>query len=726
LLSGRFQQFLISALLAATVLVVYAPVTGYDFIRLDDAGYVRANEHINGGFSLAGLQWILKNPVGGNWHPVTMLSHMADCQLYGLYAGGHHLTNVLLHVANTVLLFLVLLEVAGERKPSNLPLQGSGKLSKPNSRHQSGNALPHPLSTINCFWQCAFAAALFGLHPLRVESVAWISERKDVLSGFFFMLTIWTYARFARESKAQSASSQEPGRPGSRKAKFFYSSAHLLFALGLMSKPMLVTVPFVLLLLDFWPLDRISFGRPQTSPGSSSGQKPSRRTFIMLLCEKIPFFALAAVFSVVTFFVQKSYGAVVALEYLPLAARLASVMVSYANYLGKILWPHPLAMLYPYHDCTSLQIAASVLLFGGISLAAFYLRKRKPWLFVGWFWFAGVLVPVVGFVQVGIQVTADRYTYLPSIGVFIALAWGLADWLARASVSRDSVFRQKAGTPSLRPLAVCGAILSVALLVVTTATQTRYWKNTQTLFEHSVRVTGDNTDAHYMLGALFVEQGKTNEAFLQFTESVRDNPTNVKARCGLGYILFIRGQFGEAADQYRAALGIESDSAKAHFGLAEVLRKQHQDADAEEEYLLALKFDPTHAQAHYQLAALYSARHDAASAILHLREAVRLSPNWFLGLNNLAWMLATEPDPQLRNGPEARELAIRAAAAAGGNNPNALDTLAAAYAEMGRFTEAVQTAQIAIRSANAKGESDLVAEINSRLKLYQSQKVFRE
>ena len=709
IVSARLQRFLISALLVAAVLVVYAPVTGYDFIALDDAGYVQANEHINGGFSWAGLQWILKNPVGGNWHPVTMLSHMADCQLYGLYAGGHHFTNVLLHLANTLLLFwtlLALFEGGDEWRLTSSPRQAGRR------QRNTGDS---SLCAYDPVWPCALVAALFGLHPLRVESVAWIAERKDVLSGFFFILTLWSYARFARESQARSP-----------KAWLSYTGALLCFALGLMSKPMLVTLPFVLLLLDFWPLNRIALRRPQSPTGKTSGQPASRGALKRLILEKVPFFALAASFSIITFLVQRAYGAVVELKYLPLQARLANVMVCYAQYLGKTFWPHPLAMLYPYREWTGGQIAGSVILFGSICLASILLGRRKPYLFVGWFWFAGMLVPVVGLVQVGIEITADRYTYLPSIGLFLALAWGLTEWVAGASRSRASGLRPQAGTPLLRGLAVSGAILAVALLAVTAAAQVRYWKNTETLFAHSARVTGDNTEAHYMLGTWFAERGKMDEAFSQFTQSLRDNPTYVKARCGLGYILLCRGQLDQAAEQYRAAVDLQSDSAKAHFGLAEVLRKQHQDDEAMQQYSLALQFDPSLAQAHYQLAALYSARHDAASAISHLRQAVRLAPRNFLALNNLAWMLATEPDPQLRNGREAGQLALRAAVAAGRNNPNALDTLAAAYAETGRFADAVRTAQSAVQAASAAGQTNLVAEINSRLRLYQSQHPFRE
>ena len=705
---ARIQHLLISALLATAVLAIYAPVTGYDFIALDDAAYVRENRNINAGFTWAGLQWALKNPVAGNWHPVTMLSHMADCQLYGLYAGGHHLTNVLLHIANTLLLFWTLLALFD--RSDQWRLASEGKKSEPrdaSSRHSS------PV-TLNIFWVCVLVAALFGLHPLRVESVAWIAERKDVLSGFFFMLTLWAYARFAIESKSRNP-----------KSKVFYICSLSFFALGLMSKPMLVTVPFVFLLLDFWPLDR--FKAQDSSAAAQKLWRDRRFKGLPLILEKIPFFALAAIFSAITFFIQKNSGAVVELNSFSLQARLANIMVCYAVYLGKIFWPHPLAMLYPYHDWTSGQITGSIILFAGISLAAIFLRCAKPWLFVGWFWFAGMMVPVVGLVQVGIQSSADRYTYLPSIGIFIALTWALADWVARESRPRDFDSRATNRTPvRWRALTATGAILVVALLAIASAAQVRYWKNTETLFEHSLQITGNNTEAHYILGALLESRGKTDEAFSEFTQSLRDNANNAKALGGLAYILFCGGRFDEAVEQYRAAVRIEPNSAKVHFGLAEVLRMQHKDDEAIEQYSLALRFEPKLAEVHYQLAGLYAARHDAAAAIAQLRETVRLAPDWFLALNNLAWMLATEPDANLRNGSEATRMAIRAAVAAGRNNPNALDTLAAAYAETGRFADAVQTAQCAVRAADTNGQTNLATEINSRLKLYQSRQAFRE
>ena len=680
MISARLQRVIVSALLAAAVIGVYAPVTGYDFINIDDAEYVRENANINGGVSWAGIKWALATPVAGNWHPVTMLSHMLDAQVCGLYAGGHHLTNVLLHIANTLLLFWILLAMTGRRSAS---------------ARDAGGARSN-------LWPCALVAALFALHPLHVESVAWISERKDVLSAFFLMLTLGAYFNYTIKRESPKTRGMGPGG--------WYVLALFFFTLGLMSKPMLVTVPFALLLFDYWPLGRL--GKTKDFPTKkSSVAVPRHFSFLSLILEKAPFLALAAVFSVITFVVQKNAGAVVALEHFPLLARIENAMISYMRYLGKTFWPDSLAMLYPYRGWTTTQIVGATVLFAGLCTLAMWAARRRRYVFVGWFLFAGMLVPVIGLVQVGLQAMADHFTYLPLIGIFILLAWGFAEF---------------AVSPVRRAFAASGAIILVAALSVATAIQVRHWKNSQTLFEHSLRVTGSNSAAHYILGALFDSQGKTDLALFHFTRAIRDNPGNIKARCGLGYILFTQGKFDDAAVQYEAALRFEPDSAKAHFGLAEVLVKQRKPDEAMQHYFAALASNPDIPEAHYQLAALFSGKQDTASAISHLLEAVRLEPDWTLALNNLAWILATQPEAKLRNGNEATRFAMRAVSLTRRSNPNTLDTLAAAYAESGRFTDAVETAQNAIQKANASGHTNLVAEIESHLKIYESQRAYRE
>jgi tetratricopeptide (TPR) repeat protein len=700
--SARFQRWLVRLLLTVAVIAVYAPVVRYDFIALDDAQYVRDNEHINHGFTWSGIHWVFKNVVAGNWHPITMLSHMADCQVYGLYAGGHHFTNVLFHLANTLLLFQLLLKLTENRSPSASQI-ADGKNQK--------SPAPPKFSNL---WPCALVAALFGLHPLHVESVAWIAERKDVLSAFFGFLTLWCYAEYAKNSARQSL------RP-----KVFYLLALLSYSLGLMAKPMLVTLPFVLLLLDYWPLRRILV---QETPAGRSKIASSAHFQSWVVLEKIPFLLLAGIFSVIAFLVQKQAGAVIPLQNFPLSARLANAMMAYAHYLEKTFWPDSLAMLYPYHHWTTGQIEGATAWFAGLSLMAVMTLRRRPYIFVGWFWFVGMLVPVIGLVQVGLQAMADRYTYLPLIGIFIALAWGLADLAAAATLPGPSASAGHQNSRRTWPCAwmISGVVVAVLCFTVAGAVQVRYWKNSETLFGHAVRVTDNNTVAHYVLGALYDSQGKTDAALSQFMQAIQDDPGNVKARCGAGYILYGQGRWDEALEQYQTALGFAPDLAKAHFGLAEVLMKEHRLDEATGEYQRALQSDPNIAEAHYQMAAIADARGDAVSAISHLQAAVQLAPDWALALNNLAWIRATQPEAKLRDGAEATRLAMRAVILTGKSDPNMLDTLAAAYAETGRFTDAVATAKSAIQYASIAGQTNLVNEIGACLKLYQAQQPDRE
>lgn len=703
MISARLQRLILSALLAAGVLAVYAPVAHYDFIALDDGQYVKDNDNINHGFSWLGVKWCFENVVAGNWHPLTMLSHMAVCQMDGLSPGAQHFTNVLLHLANTLLLFWLLLAMT---KRGTAAGKASTAIAGRKGTLESGT-----LSSSSSLWPCALTAALFALHPLHVESVAWVAERKDVLSGFFALLTLLCYEKYVEKVRQKAAT-----------AKLYFILALLMFSLGLMSKSMLVTLPFVMLLLDFWPLQRFN-----------------RSTVQRIIIEKIPFLALAAVFCVITVLVQKDAGAVVALKYFPLPARLANAMVAYAHYLGKTFWPASLAMLYPYQHWSASQVAGSSVLFVGLSITAIWAAPRRPYIFVGWFWFAGMLIPVIGLVQVGLQAMADHYTYLPLIGIFMALSWGLVDFVegwssgkkpeknSRSQKTRQFIAPQNASRAATATIAIpVIAFATVGCLGLASAIQVRYWKNSETLFGHAVRVTGHNTVAHYILGALYDSQGKTDAAATEFSAAIDDDPGNVKALCGLGYIQCNEGKLDEATAQYQAALRVAPNLAKAHFGLGEVLMKEHNLDAAMVEYSLALQSDPDIPEAHYQLAGLYSAKGDAESAISQLEDTVRLAPDWPLPLNNLAWMRATEPDSKLRNGTEAAQLAARAVALTGKSDPSTLDTLAAAYAEAGQFTDAAQTAATAVQNANAADETNLAKEIELRLKLYQSGQPYRE
>lgn len=659
---SRCREVLICIFLVLTTLVVYWPVRNFEFINIDDFSYVTENHHTQRGISWENFQWAFQARYAGNWHPLTTLSHMLDCQLFGLNAGAHHLTNLWFHLANTLLLFVLLKRMTG------------------------------------AVWKSAIVAAFFALHPLHVESVAWVSERKDVLSGFFFLLTLWAYVRYVQSPKSKVQSfSADAARRISR--SMFYILALIFFSLGLLSKPMLVTLPFVLLLLDFWPLERVSFSVFST------------RSFLKLFLEKLPFFALAAASSVVTFFVQRSGGAVVALENYPLIPRFTNALVSYIRYLGKTFYPKSLAVFYPYEGgWAAWQPIAAITLLAIISFAAVWFARRMPWLFVGWFWFLGMLVPVIGLVQVGSQSMADRYTYLPHIGLFMSVVWFFSDWLK--------------GRARLAAAIVTGLLLTVC--VVVSSVQVRHWRNTKTLLKHAVAVTTGNAPAHYYLGYVFDSLGATDEALAQYVQAVRIAPDFVDAYCNLGNIYWRQNKLDEASAAYFKALQSNPNFAPAHYGLAELFVKQAKIEEAKNHYAAALRARPDFAEAHYQIAVLLAEGKESEEAIRHFKETIQLKPDWLEPLNNLAWILATNPDARLRDGKLAVELAQRACELSKNKNPGVLDTLAAAYAETQRFADAANAAERALTLTSAANLTQFTTEIQERLKLYQSGQPFRQ
>ena len=439
---------LIGTLLGAVTFLVYWPVRHFDFLNWDDLTYISKNDHVRGGLTWNGVIWSFTHSYSSNWHPLTWLSHMLDCQLYGLNPAGPHLTNVVLHTANTVLLFLLLKRMTTAGARTFLSAAGAGRQRGPGGspaipsvEDYCGQECPRSV-----LWRSALVAALFALHPLHVESVAWIAERKDVLSGFFFMLTLWAYARYAQvpspRSKVQSQEAERAARPAVPSSRFrvrgsrfkvwsfppcfWYWAAMLMFACGLMSKPMLVTVPFVLLLLDYWPLGRMQNEECRRQKAKDQGHA-SRTThhasrFTPLLLEKLPFFALSAASCIITFVAQKTGGAVASFTTLPLDARIANAVVAYAEYLIKLFWPANLSPIYLHPDHWGfwpVTGAATLLVF--LTAAAWLGRRRFPYALMGWLWYLGMLVPVIGIVQVGSQAFADRYTYLPLLGIMIAL-----------------------------------------------------------------------------------------------------------------------------------------------------------------------------------------------------------------------------------------------------------------------------------------------------------------
>jgi protein O-mannosyl-transferase len=636
----------IALVLAFVTLGLYAPVLGHAFVDFDDDLYVTANSMVQQGWTWHGWAWAWTTGHSANWHPLTWLSHMTDCSLFGLEPAGHHATSALLHAANTVLLFLLL-------------------------RRMTGAA-----------WRAAMVAALFGWHPLHVESVAWVAERKDVLSTFFFFLTIWMYLRYVEEFKVQSS-----------KFKVFYGLSLFLFASGLMSKPMLVTLPFVLLLLDYWPLER--FG-------------PGVRT--RLVVEKLPFLALSAVSCVVTYVVQKSGGAVS--DATPFLLRAPNAVLSYGRYLGRMLWPTDLAVLYPYSaDVPVVELCACGLLLAALTWLALR-RRQQRYLATGWFWYLGTLVPVIGLVQMGPQSSADRYTYIPLIGIFVMIVWGVAD-LARE-------WRVPGWAPAL------AATLALLACAAGTELQLRYWSDSGTLFVRALAVTTGDDLAWNKEGAYLTAEGKTGEALQGSTNSPAVAKNNYLAWNNLGSHLLRQGKPGEAlrcftislqdrerpvnlhnagralealhrrteaAAFFAKALALDPHYIPARMSLADSLADEGKNDEAVREYRKVLQLDPGHVDAHCNLACALAAQGKAAEAMTELQQALRLSPLDASTLCNLGNLMLEEG----KLDEAAAE--YRAALRSKPSSPEIHSNLGAVLALQGRRQEAMDEFNEALRLA---------------------------
>jgi protein O-mannosyl-transferase len=549
--------------LIAVNIAVYAPVAHHEFVTWDDPQYLLDNPHVSGGLAGPGISWAWTSGYASNWHPLTWWSHMLDVQMYGMSAGPHHVTNLLLHIANTLLLFGLFHAMTGRLGPS------------------------------------AFVAALFAAHPLHVESVAWVSERKDVLSTLFWMLTVWAYLWYLR--------SRRLGR---------YCVMAALFVLGLMAKPMLVTLPFVLLLLDVWPLGRLTFGT-------------KRSRAVELVREKLPLIALAAASSIITFVVQRRGGAVAASEALPLGERTANALVSYMRYIGKMLWPARLAAVYPFsRPIPEWWMLGSLLGFLGMSIVAIRAARRYPYVAVGWLWYVGTLVPVIGVIQVGSQAMADRYTYIPLVGLFIIVAWGGPDLCARWTHRRQVL-----------PIA---AGLAVAACILVAREQVEYWQNSLALWGHAVDVTDANFIAQNGLGEALAAQGKVDEAIAHFSEAVRLSPDFPAAQNNLGVELKRQRHLSEAIAHYSQALRIKPDFAEAHNNLANALDEEGRTNEAITHYTEALRIKPDYAEAHNGLGVALAKEEKLGEAVDHFSAAMRIKPDSVDAYNNLGIALAMQ------------------------------------------------------------------------------------
>ena len=630
----------LSIVLVLVTFSVFLPLGWHDFVNYDDPDYVTANPHVQSGLKWGNVTWAFMTGHASNWHPLTWLSHMLDCQLFGQHPGAQHLINAGFHLINTVLLFLLLRNLTG------------------------------------ALWRSALVAALFALHPLHVESVAWISERKDVLSTLFFLLTVCAYSKYV----GQRVSSVE-GR-GSRGGNTFHASRYyaltlLFFALGLMSKPMLVTLPFVLLLLDYWPLNRLSRAIPNSAvkgagPAATAQKQTQHRilpTLLFLLLEKIPFFALSLLSSCITFLVQQKGGAVS--TGISLGARIANALISYCRYVGKMFWPENLSVLYPHPGhWPAWEVAVS----GGLLLLIFLLvafqGRKRPYLWVGWLWFFGTLVPVIGLVQVGVQSMADRYTYLPLIGLFIMLVWGCGDLvLARLRTDRSpkSVSEKSSPSPPLeerRPfpqtpatsgnwsleipwsleLGAWGFAASLLLFCCTLLTlrQVQYWRNSETLFAHAVQVTKNNYLAYNNLGFYQSAAGKTAEAMENYRMALKINPRYEDALNNLGYAFAGQKKYAEAIPYYEAALRVRPNHVEVHNNLGNALSELGKIDEAISQYRFVLEQKPDHADAHNNLGIALAMRGQIEEAVSHFHAAIRYKPNYSSAHSNLGNAMAAQ------------------------------------------------------------------------------------
>jgi len=626
-------------------LLAYLPVASFDFVNFDDQTYVTENTIVQNGLTGEGVKWAFTTGHGGNWHPLTWISHMMDCGLFRLHPGAHHFTNALFHAVNAALLFILLLRLT------------------------------------NALWPAAFIAALFAWHPLHVESVAWISERKDVLSTFFALLSLLAYVRYVKEN---------------HKTSFWLS--WICFVLGLMAKPMVITLPLVLLLLDYWPLQRLP------------DFKFSSQMFMRLLVEKWPFLLLLPVFCVVTLLAQ--HHAIASLEVTPLHYRIGHVLVAYAAYLGKVFWPVNLAIFYPLrNEPVWLQIGAGFLL-AIISLVTWKTRRTAPYFIIGWLWFLITLIPVIGLVQVGAAAWADRYSYFPSVGIFIAVTFGALDWVAR--------------WPLLKPCLRGFAVLFCATSLIATEIQLRYWQNSETLFRHALTATGnDNDTAHNNLGSALESRGQYQEALSNYLEAIRITPDGAAAQYNLGNVLLKLGRPQDALPPARAAIRSSPQTAYMHTSLGNILTELGQFPEATEQFNLASQLDPADPMPVLGQGRALLKQGKTAEALEKYREALRLAPNNAEILSQTALVLAADPDSTIRNGPTAVILATKANVLNSGQQPSTLDILGMAYAECGDFTNAqtaVEQAYALAKAANMKNLEPL----QRRLQLYQNHQPWRQ
>jgi tetratricopeptide (TPR) repeat protein len=643
--------------IAVCVLLLYLPVRHFAYISLDDPDYVSDNPNISSGLGIRNLVWAFTSAHSSNWHPLTWVSHMLDCDLFGLNPGAHHLVNVAFHAANAVLLLLLLSQMTGQVSRS------------------------------------AVVAALFAFHPLHIESVAWVAERKDVLSGLFWLGTCLAYVWYARRPNA--------GR---------YAVTTMLFVCGLLAKPMVVTLPFVLLLLDYWPLCRIRGLRPNGPGKLALRPQPLGR----LIYEKLPLLGLSVVCSVITFLSQRQ-SAMVALDVLPLGTRLANAVMSYVRYLEKAVLPFDLAIIYPLiPNVGPEKIALTATLLAVVSIAAFRYARSHPYFLVGWLWYLGTLVPVIGIVQVGEQGMADRYTYLPLIGIFVASVWGVSEFFGRRRV-RATVL-------------VAASVIIIAACVTASFYQIQYWRDDYTLFTHATRAVPQGATAHALLADALIQRGEDAEAAKHLADALTIRPRSAKIHYQCGLVEAKQGHYKAAAERYAEAVELRPDFADAYNELGIVLSKLGQLPKAAEAFTEAIKKNDKNAKAYNNRAIVWTAQGDSAAAVSDYRRALKLNSNQMGALKNLAWLEATDENVAIRNGAEAVRLAERACELTRFEEAHALEILAASEAETGDFDMAIKTVQKALEVSSGSADSkrdEMLSRFATERDLYQEHKPFR-
>jgi tetratricopeptide (TPR) repeat protein len=643
--AGLLLRIAICPVLIALIWIVFGQTLSHDFVNYDDKTYVYGNSLVSAGLSGSGLAEAFADVRTTNWHPLTIISHMIDCQIFGLKPGGHHFTNVLLHTVAAVLLFAW--------------LNGAG----------------------GSIWRSAFVTALFAIHPLRVESVSWIAERKDVLSAVFFFLTLLTYVRYTRARTAAR-----------------YVTMSILLVCGLMSKPMLVTTPVILLLLDYWPLQRLT------------DLKSLRQRVI----EKLPLFALSIASSILTYVLQEQ--SMSSIPQLPFAWRLENAIVSYLIYIGQVFWPANLAVFYPHPEdsLTLWQVVLAAVLLICVTWVIYSLRRTRPYLLVGWLWYLVMLLPVIGIVEVGLQGHADRYTYLPHIGIFISLIWLFADLAMSLRVRKEI------------PAAV-SAIVVVGFAACSWK-QTTYWRNSATLWIHTMAVTENNDVALANFADWFAERGQLDEALSYFQRALdirsqmsgheHYNLSLANIHTNMGVALVHKDRVEEAVAHFQRALELQPNYPDAHYNLGVILGRRNDLDGAVAQFRTILSIAPNDPASNAALAEVLARKGLFREAIAHYEIVLESDPNSVFALNNLSWLLSTNPDASVRNGPRAVELALRLNRITNQTSPSVLRTLAAAYAEAGQFENAAAAAHAATDLAHVQGQHSFAARLEWESDLY--------